>query len=131
MRYLTIAEVLETYRQIMSQAGGALGIRDFAALDSALAQPQMTFGGEELYPSLIEKASALAFSLIQNHPFLDGNKRTGHAALEAFLYLNGHELDAPVDEQEQVILRIAAGEWTRNQLTDWLRSSVVVLRRGA
>lgn len=60
----------------------------------------MTFGGEDLYPTVIEKAIALGFSMIMNHPFVDGNKRTGHAALETFLILNGLEISASVDEQE-------------------------------
>ena len=60
----------------------------------------MSFGGTELYPTLVEKAAALGFSLIKNHPFVDGNKRVGHAAMETFLVLNGHEIDAPVPEQE-------------------------------
>jgi death-on-curing protein len=76
MRYLTIAEVLETYQRVMQQTGGLVGIRDLGALESAIAQPYMTFGGNELYPSLAEKAAALGFSLIQNHPFADGIKRT-------------------------------------------------------
>ena len=69
----------------------------------------MTFGGQELYPGLADKAAALGFSLVCNHPFVDGNKRVGHAAMETFLVLNGWELAAGVDEQEQVILRLAAG----------------------
>lgn len=73
-----------------------------------MAQPQITFDGEELYPTLVEKASALGFALIKNHPFMDGNKRTGHAAMEVFLVLNGFEIDASVDEQEQIILSVAA-----------------------
>ena len=101
------------------------GIRDAGVLESALAQPRMTFGNRELYPTIVEKASALGFSLIQNHPFVDGNKLTGHAALETFLVLNGFEIDAPVDEQEQIILRVASGELERDKFTAWLRSHVV------
>ena len=82
MRYLTLNEVLELYRQVMARTGGAEGIHDLNGLDSAIAQPRMTFGGEELYPTIVEKASALGFSLIMNHPFVDGNKRAGHAAME-------------------------------------------------
>src|SRR5690242_19069572 len=102
MRYLTLSEVLEMHRLVLEQSGGAGGVRDQNALESALAQPQMSFGGEELYPTLVEKASALAFSLVMNHPFVDGNKRVGHAAMETFLVLNGYEIHASVDEQEQV-----------------------------
>ncbi len=75
MRYLTLNEVLELYLLVMKQSGGAVGIRDVNALESAVAQPRMTFGGQELYPSIAEKAAVLGFSLIKNHPFLDGNKR--------------------------------------------------------
>ena len=85
----------------------------------------MTFGGEELYPTIVEKASALGFSLVMNHPFIDGNKRTGHAAMEIFLVLNGFEIKASVDEQEHVILLLAAGEIQRDEFTDWLRAHLV------
>jgi len=89
-------------------------------LESALAQPKTTFGGVELYPTLIEKAAALAFSLVQGHPFVDGNKRAGHAAMETFLVLKGTEIDAPVDNQERLMLDLAAGRIGRSQLIDWL-----------
>lgn len=125
MRYLTLKEILELHRRIIQQSGGLTGIREVGLLESALAQPLMTFGGEELYPTIVEKASALSFSLIKNHPFLDGNKRIGHAAMETFLVLNGHELDALVDEQEQVILKVASGELGRDSLTDWLRAHII------
>jgi death-on-curing protein len=85
----------------------------------------MTFSGQDLYPTIVEKAASLGFSLIKNHPFVDGNKRAGHAAMEVFLLLNGYEIDASVDEQEQVILQLAAGELDRNAFTEWLRVHVV------
>ena len=124
MRYLTLAEVLYVYHKIMDTSGGIVGIRDLGALESAVAQPRMTFGDNDLYPSLVEKAAALGYSLIMNHPFFDGNKRTGHATIEVFLVLNGLEIPASVDEQEQVILRLAAGELSRQAFTDWLRDHV-------
>jgi death-on-curing protein len=96
IRYLTLVEVLNLHRQIIEQSGGALGIRDLGALQSALAQPRMTFSGEDLYSTLVDKAAALGFSIIMNHPFVDGNKRTGHAAMETFLVLNGLEISASV-----------------------------------
>ncbi len=77
MRYLNFQEVLELYNRIIEQSGGSAGIANLGSLESALAQPTMTFGGEELYPTIVEKASALSFSLIKNHPFIDGNKRIG------------------------------------------------------
>jgi death on curing protein len=121
MRYLTLLEVLELHRRIIEQSGGALGIRDLSLLESAIAQPRMTFGGEELYPSLTEKSAALGFSIIMNHPFVDGNKRTGHAVTEVFLILNGMEISASVDEQERIVLAIASGELGRESWVDWLQ----------
>ena len=125
MRYLTVSELLQLHRYLVKQSGGSAGIRSTGALDSALAQPRMTFSGQDLYPTIVEKAAALGFSLIRNHPFVDGNKRTGHAAMEVFLFLNGHEIDASVDEQEQIILRLAAGGLEREAFTGWLRDHVV------
>jgi death on curing protein len=124
IRYLTLAEVIELHRAILEQVAGSGGIRDLGALESVIAQPRMTFGGEELYPTIIEKASALGFSIVMNHPFVDGNKRAGHAAMETFLVLNRLEIKAAVDEQERVILALAAGELERDAFTKWLQQSV-------
>jgi death-on-curing protein len=124
MRYLALSEVVELHRRLLEGTGGASGIRDFGALESAIAQPRATFGGVDLYPTLVEKTAALGFSLVQGHAFVDGNKRVGHAAMETFLILNGSEIDAPVDDQERLILDLAAGRIGRSQLVDWLRQHV-------
>ena len=124
MRYLTLSEALELHCRVIGQSGGALGVLNLGALESALAQPRMTFAGGELYPSIVDKAAALGFSLIQNHPFLDGNKRTGHAAVEVFLLLNGFEIQSSVDEQERIVLQVASGEMDREAFTLWLRDHV-------
>ena len=108
----------------MAQSDGMVGIRDIRVLESALAQSRQTFDGQELHPTLVQKASALGFGIIQKHPFIDGNKRTGHAVMEAFLVLNGYEIDASVDEQERVILSVASGAMGRDELTEWLRSHI-------
>jgi death on curing protein len=84
---------------------------------------------QELYPSPIEKSAALGFSLIMNHPFVDGNKRVGHAAMEVLLILNGLEIAASIDEQEQVILSAAAGKLDRQGLADWLGAHIVSAMR--
>jgi death on curing protein len=120
MRYLSLPEVLEVHRRVLRQSGGATGIRDLGAVESALAQPRMTFDDEELYPTIEAKATAVCFSLVMNHPFVDGNKRVGHAVMETFLVLNGYELNATVDDGEAVILRLAAGELTRDELLAWV-----------
>lgn len=127
MRYLRLNEVLDIHRHILEQSGGLAGIRDFGALESALAQPKMTFEGKDLYPTLVDKAVALGYSLINNHPFVDGNKRIGHAAMEIFLVLNGFEIKASVDEQEQIILGTASGNVKRETLKDWLVIHIVKL----
>ena len=127
-RYLTVPEVVELHHRVIAQSGGSYGIRDPHGLDSAVAQPQMTFGGSDLYPSLSDKAAALGFSLVSNHPFVDGNKRIGHAAMETFLVMNGHELNPDTDEQERVILQLAAGQIAREAFTEWVRQHVVPKR---
>jgi death-on-curing protein len=122
MRFLTVSELLELHRLMLERSGGATGLRDPDALSSAAAQPRMAFGGQDLYPSLPDKASALAFSIIRNHPFVDGNKRVGHAAMETFLLLNDSELDATADDQERVILGVAAGDVGRDDFTMWVQA---------
>jgi len=122
MRYPTLGEVVALHRAILETSGGASGIRDLGALESALAQPRATFGGVDLHASLHAKAAALGFSLALNHPFLDGNKRVAHAAMEVFLLLNGSEIVASVDEQERLMLDLAAGDMTREQLAEWLEA---------
>ena len=124
MRYLTLREVLDLHAFVLEQSGGGSGIRDPGQLDSALAQPQMTFGGQDLYPTVVAKAAALGFSLVMNHPFIDGNKRIGHAAMETFLVLNGFEIVAPVEEQEQLILDLAAGTLPRQAFVNWIHNHV-------
>ncbi len=125
MRYLTLNEVLTLHDRLIVQTGGSIGVRDIGRLESSLAQPRMTFDGAELYPTLAEKAATLGFSIIQNHPFLDGNKRTGHAAMEIFLFLNGFDIQSSVDEQEKVVLQVASGMMSRELFSGWVNSVVV------
>jgi death-on-curing protein len=125
VRYLTLSEALELHRRVIGQSGGAMSVLNLGALESALAQPRMTFEGRDLYPSLVEKAAVLGYSLIQDHPFLDGNKRTGHAAMEVFLFLNGFKIQSSVDEQERIVMQVASGEMARETFTVRLRDHVV------
>lgn len=124
MRYLSFSEILRIHQLVIAESGGAGGIRDVGALGSCVAQPQMTFGGQELYPTIEAKATSLCFSIVMNHPFVDGNKRVGHAAMETFLVLNGLELVADVDNAEQVVLSLAGHELSREGLLNWVRSNV-------
>ena len=120
MRYLTVAEVLTLQGAIIRQSGGKEGLHDLGALESAVALPKQSFGGTDLYPTIVDKAAAIGFSLVSNHAFIDGNKRVGHAAMEVFLILNGFEIAETVDEQERVILLLADGKLTRAEFKSWL-----------
>jgi death-on-curing protein len=131
MRFLSLGEVLALHRRILAESGGRLGVRDLGAIASALSQPKVSVGGEDAYPTLVDKAAALGYSLIRNHGFFDGNKRIAHAATEVFLVLNGMELRASVDEQERFMLSLAAGEVSREGLADWLRSNTISTGSGS
>jgi len=124
MRYITLGEILSLHSRILSQSGGSSGIRDFGGIASAVAQPRISIGGDDAYPTLIEKAAVLGFSLSQNHGFIDGNKRIAHAAIETFLILNGFEIIASVDEQESTVLQLADGTLSRESLVTWLEKHV-------
>ena len=120
MRKLSTRQVLLLHEQLLDATGGSAGVRDEGLLESALEAPFQTFGGEELYPSVQQKAARLGYGLIKNHPFVDGNKRIGAHAMLVFLCLNGVELEYTQKELEDVILGVAAGELTAEQLFRWL-----------
>ncbi|MGA8054544.1 MAG: type II toxin-antitoxin system death-on-curing family toxin [Burkholderiales bacterium] len=130
MRYLTLGEVLALHRRILAESGGRPGLRDLGAIASALSQPRVSVGGQDAYPTVIDKAAALGYSLIRNHGFIDGNKRTAHAAIEVFLVMNGMELRASVDDQERFMLALAAGDVSREALAEWLRAHAIELHAG-
>jgi death-on-curing protein len=122
MKYLTVAQVLKIHARQIELFGGDPGVRDLGLVESAVAQPRAGFEGRRFYPTLEEKAAALAFSLVNNHAFVDGNKRTGAAALLMFLRRNGYTIIASTDEFESVILRVAAGQLDRDGLVAWVRA---------
>jgi death-on-curing protein len=127
MEYLQLVDVLYLHQQIVAATGGSPGLRDRGILESALAQPRMTFAGVDLYATVPEKAAAICFSLVLNHPFVDGNKRIGYAAMRLFLDVNGWLLNAKIDDAEQTMLALAAGQIPRKEFTQWVsaRSSQV------
>ncbi|HMB30304.1 MAG TPA: type II toxin-antitoxin system death-on-curing family toxin [Desulfohalobiaceae bacterium] len=125
MRYLSLREILELHDKIIEVSGGARAIRDMKALESAINQPRLTFDQTDLYPDIVAKAAALCFFLVMNHPFVDGNKRIGHAAMETILILNGFEIEASIDEQEKIILELADGSLDREELTAWLNRHII------
>ena len=122
MRYLSLSEILELHERIISSSGGSHGIRDIKTLESSINQPRQTFNQNDLYPDTVSKAAALCFFLVNNHPFIDGNKRIGHAAMETFLILNGYEITAGVDEQEQIMLELASDNTTLQKFSEWLNN---------
>jgi len=124
MRYLRLGEVLELHRRLIATSGGSPGLRDLRLLEGSLSQLRQTFSGADLYPTLIEKAAVLGFSLIKNHPFVDGNKRVGHAALEVMLMLNGYELTASKESTEAVVLAVASGTLDRQAWTEWVKEQI-------
>ena len=106
---LSKTQILLLHEQLIAETGGSSGLRDEGMLDSALNAPFQTFGGEDVYPSLQQKAARLCFGLVKNHPFLDGNKRIGAHVMLVFLALNGIELQHTQTELSDVILQLAAG----------------------
>jgi death on curing protein len=125
MKYLNVKRVLRIHARSIEQFGGDPTVRDRGMLESAVAQPRARFGGKSLYPSLADKAGALAYSLVMNHPFADGNKRTGYGAMMYFLSRNGHTMAGSQVEHETVFLRLAAGELDRDGFLDWIRDRIV------
>lgn len=120
IRYLTAEEALYIHYLIIKTYGGAHGLHDLNLLESALARPQAGFGEFEAYPSLNEKAGALVHSLIKNHPFIDGNKRTGITALGLFLINNGYRLTASAKELTKLALAIANKQLSHEEIVHWL-----------
>ena len=121
IEYLSIDQVLDLHRRQIRAFGGASGIRDRGALDAAVARPQATFGGEDLYPDVVTKAAALMHSLVMNHPFMDGNKRVGAHAGIMVLLVNHHEPDFSSAELTEIMLGVARGELNAEALAIWLR----------
>lgn len=122
---LTKSQVLLIHDHLIAETGGSSGLRDEGILDSALSAPFQTFGGEDVYPSLQQKAARLCFGLVKNHPFVDGNKRIGAHVMLVFLALNGVELQHSQTELSDIILQLAAGEINAEHLLRWILSHQV------
>jgi death-on-curing protein len=129
IEYLSVAQILELHALQIARFGGSSGLRERGALEAAIARPQMTFDGDDLYPDLATKAAALMHSLVQNHPFVDGNKRVGAMAAELFLQVNGQELAAGDDELTETVMGVARGELAVEALAIWIRQRLVALER--
>jgi death-on-curing protein len=120
IRFLPESIIISIHDDQIRLYGGSYGVRDASALDAALHMPQAQFGGEFLHPTVFHMAAAYGFHLSQNHPFLDGNKRTAGMAMFTFLRLNGLEPIATEVEYYDAMMAVAGGQMSKEQLADWL-----------
>jgi len=121
VEFLTVDDILALHADQIARYGGSALIRDVGRLESARAMPAATFGHELLHPSIDEEAAAYFFYLVKNHPFVDGNKRTGLVAVLAFLGLNGLRLEASDDELVELVVGVAAGRITKAEVAVFVR----------
>lgn len=121
MRYLTPSEVVLIHGRVLAEFGGAGGVRDWGLLDSAVNRPRAAFEGKELYPNLFTKAAALGHSLVLNHPFADGNKRTAWEAMHTMVEENGCSLKAETEEIVELMLRIEDKSLGVEHIAEWLK----------
>ena len=120
---IKIEEVFELHEKSILDYGGSRGLRDIGLLQSALARPFQTFGGEDLYPTIFEKAAALGESLIVNHPFIDGNKRTGMLCMTALLIINNYTFIASSNEFYNFVINISTGSISFEEIVTWLKTN--------
>ena len=121
MKFISNQQVLFINARLISKTGGETGLRDLALLESAVARPQASFDGKDLYPGLYEKAGALLDSLVNNHLFVDGNKRTGITAAAMFLRFNGLHMVCSQDELEAFTMQVASSHPPIEQMAGWLK----------
>lgn len=121
---ITREAVLAIHSETIARFGGIDGVRDGSLLDSALAQPFQTFSGQDLYPGPVEKACRYAFGIIRNHPFIDGNKRTGTALMGIYLRMSGLSFKPAHNELLSTMLGVADGSVNYDELTKWARGVV-------
>jgi death-on-curing protein len=117
---ISIKEVERLHRILIDRFGGVYGIRDSVALESAIARPFQTFDGRELYPSVIQKVASMIESILINHPFIDGNKRTGYTLLRLFLIRNRIDINASQDNKYEFVIDIASGILKFEGIVSWL-----------
>jgi death-on-curing protein len=122
--FLTLDEVVSIHRDQIERYGGSLGVRDWGLLRSAAAMPAASFGGQLLHTDLCEMAAAYLFHIVQNHPFIDGNKRVGAVAADVFLALNGLLLVASQDDYAELVLSVARGDISKSAAAEFFRAHV-------
>jgi death-on-curing protein len=120
---ITIEEVFLIHNEVVKLHGGANGIRDIGGLESAIARPYQTFGSEDLYPTCFDKAAAIGESIIMNHPFIDGNKRTGYVLMETLLRIDGYKITSSDDDLYKLVINISTGELKFENIVAWLKQN--------
>lgn len=120
--FLTLEQVLVIHDIQIEKFGGNFGLRDYGLLESAIMRPQTTFAGQDLYPLLFDKAAALLHSLVLNHAFIDGNKRTGTACVLVFLELNKYQLTASKANFEALVMKTESKKLDIDEISSWLKS---------
>ena len=123
MRYISFEEVILIHAYQLKYFGGGAGVRDVGLIESAISRPQATFDSNDLYPGIFEKAAALGFSIINNHPFGDGNKRTGLHTMLTFLEINGAKLDFSNEKIVELGMGIASDEIEEKSLVEILEKN--------
>lgn len=118
---IDVSEVLEIHDRLLQEFGGATGVRDMGLLESALLRPFSTFDGKELYETTEEKAAVLLESLIKNHPFVDGNKRTAYTTFRLFLLNERMDIAASQDEKYRFVMQITQSQIDKDQILDWIK----------
>lgn len=121
MKYLTPAQILFIHDQVVRRTGGSQGVRDLGLLESAAYRPKATFGSEDLYITIFDKAAALFQSLLKNHPFVDGNKRTALASTGIFLKQNGYRLINSGKKEVSFTIKVDNGNLSVGEIADWLQ----------
>lgn len=124
-RFLGLDRVLHLHRILINEYGGSHGVRDLGLLSSAIAQPSSKFGNAYLHGDLFEMAAAYLYHIVQNHPFIDGNKRVGSATAIIFLELNGVEIEADEDGLVDITVAAASGTARKPEIAEFFRSRVV------
>jgi death-on-curing protein len=123
--FLSLDEIVAIHRDQIALYGGSQGVRDWGLLQSAIAMPAAGFGGQFLHADLCEMAAAYLFHIVQNHPFLDGNKRVGAVAAYVFLALNNMRMTAGNDAYAKLVLSVARGETAKSAVADFFRGNTV------
>lgn len=124
---ILLEDILELHKLSIEKYGGAQGVRDMGLLETAIARPFQTFAGKDLYPGGIEKSAALIESLIINHPFIDGNKRTGATAMVALIESAGFKFSANEEDFYNFVISTSTGEIAFDKIVEWLRKNTTEL----